>query len=820
VLSRGARGAQHAAVVVLGFSALFALLFSPVLGTGGLLGTTDAVIYYYPAWATHHFGWTPNLYAGYPVQGDPQAMFWYPLTWATRALGVARDGAGTGGWNVFVVSAYVLAASFAYGYAYRLTASRYAACVAGLAYGMSGFAIAHLDHVSIIHTLAWAPLVVWALEEQRSCANARWLAVGAFGVGSAALAGHPQTFAYLLGIAFAYVLVRGKGAEVGRTRYTLGAVACFALGAALAAAMLVPMFELAEQSLRGAMTRESFFLYALDWAQLPQLILPYVFGGAVAVAGDTLGLPYFGPGIPGEVIGFAGVVPLALAGLACFLFLGGRSSARDSVVLARFWAGVAVVSLLLALGDHAWLSEPLFYLPGYNRFRIPTRHLFELSLALAMLAALGIAALEGVTAERRRQLTRWAALLGVATMLAASASFAIAAREGVFAEQMYRAGVTSDEAMPWLNPGVLVQAAAAVLALATLFAWGHRGTRLASVALVVTVALDLGSYAAFAGWRMSARPGESIAMPTALEPLRAELASTGQRLTALTFDAPNASAPPNRNDLWEIPGALGYGPLPLADYAKLLGLSSAHFADPGELARVLGTQDRSLDVLATRYVLVPDDTATSSTRARRAELLRPTREGVPQWGSIRDFLARTPRWSRGPGLPGTAVYENSRAQPRAWVVGDVAVASQQQSREVIRTGKLANGTRFDPAALALVEEPVPGRRVCTSDCGAAEIVRIEDREVIVQATATGDAFLVLADVHYPGWRVWVDDEPAKLYRTNSCLRGVALPSGTHVVRFGFEPTSFKVGAALSAASMLALAGLLLVSWAQSSRRTD
>jgi uncharacterized membrane protein YfhO len=99
-------------------------------------------------------------------------------------------------------------------------------------------------------------------------------------------------------------------------------------------------------------------------------------------------------------------------------------------------------------------------------------------------------------------------------------------------------------------------------------------------------------------------------------------------------------------------------------------------------------------------------------------------------------------------------------------------------------------------------------------------VRVDDRVVVVHATAPRDAFLVLSDTYYPGWRASIDGVPVPLYRTNACIRGVALPAGTHEVRFAFEPVSFRVGAGLSLASLSVLAVVLFRGRSQSARRTD
>jgi hypothetical protein len=107
---------------------------------------------------------------------------------------------------------------------------------------------------------------------------------------------------------------------------------------------------------------------------------------------------------------------------------------------------------------------------------------------------------------------------------------------------------------------------------------------------------------------------------------------------------------------------------------------------------------------------------------------------------------------------------------------------------------------FDPAGALLLEEPAPpapGREAR----GAASIERYDPDRVVVRASVEGDAFLLLADAWYPGWRVSVDGAPAKLYRADYAFRGVFLGPGEHVVDFRFEPRSFRVGAAVSCLSL-------------------
>jgi hypothetical protein len=52
---------------------------------------------------------------------------------------------------------------------------------------------------------------------------------------------------------------------------------------------------------------------------------------------------------------------------------------------------VAIVGLLLALGGSLPALAALVYrVPGFNQFRVPARHLMEVSLAVSVLAAFGM----------------------------------------------------------------------------------------------------------------------------------------------------------------------------------------------------------------------------------------------------------------------------------------------------------------------------------------------------------------------------------------------------------------------------------------------
>ena len=78
----------------------------------------------------------------------------------------------------------------------------------------------------------------------------------------------------------------------------------------------------------------------------------------------------------------------------------------------------------------------------------------------------------------------------------------------------------------------------------------------------------------------------------------------------------------------------------------------------------------------------------------------------------------------------------------------------------------------------------------------------------VATRTTEPRLLVASEMYYPGWRAYVDGVETPIVRTNYVFRGVVVPSGQHVVRFAYLPSSVLTGAAVSSLALI-VAGLLL-----------
>ena len=71
-------------------------------------------------------------------------------------------------------------------------------------------------------------------------------------------------------------------------------------------------------------------------------------------------------------------------------------------------------------------------------------------------------------------------------------------------------------------------------------------------------------------------------------------------------------------------------------------------------------------------------------------------------------------------------------------------------------------------------------------------------------------FAVFSEVYYPyGWNAYVDGKKVDYCKTNYVLRGLSLPAGQHLVKFIFEPASFKKGVTIAYIASFLILILLL-----------
>jgi hypothetical protein len=574
--------ARHAFFVLLFFSILFTIFFSPVLFYDSLLtpqgpGLGDGLLYHLTFFQSHKVLWDPLLATGYPMMADPQVMTWYPPSVLLSLI--------PGAWNAFVVSAYVMAGCFTYGYVYTLTESRLSSLVSGITYSMCGFMFAHLGHTAIIHAAVWLPLIVWSLECLRRKGTRGWLLVGSLAVACNVLAGHMQIVVYSLAVSAAYAIVMGWTAPVGRRRFYLLSICALLLGLGLSALQLLPTAELATLSTRTDFLFSDFISYSLPLKQIPLLLFPAAFGG-LPHYGTT---PYFGEWNLTELTGYVGLLPLLLAAVGFFV------SRRKAVSI--FWAAVGITAFLLALGNLTPLASLAYHLPVINRFRAPARHLFEAAFAVSVLAGFGAHAI--LKREVPRRLLSVTIAAG-ASVLGAGVLVMLSSKMSRYA---FSKGVAHLDALPWSNAAVGAPLLVFLAAVGVMLYYSREpASPFRRGLLLAVLVIDLAGFGWFYSWHDFAAPKAVLNPPAAAAKYRDLLGASHQRMLSVrgTMAAPD-EFPPNLSRLWDVPNATVYGPLTLS---RLMQLSS--MLQDGSIASTWKhADDQSLNVLAVRYVFLP-----------------------------------------------------------------------------------------------------------------------------------------------------------------------------------------------------------------------
>ena len=146
------------------------------------------------------------------------------------------------------------------------------------------------------------------------------------------------------------------------------------------------------------------------------------------------------------------------------------------------------------------------------------------------------------------------------------------------------------------------------------------------------------------------------------------------------------------------------------------------------------------------------------------------------------------------------IYRNLDNLPRAYMVGrsDV-IADDAVAIETMRDDS------FDPSRAVLLHAG-EGHDYGWAGLAPVEIESYSASHIVLHSDSPSPGYVVLTDADYPGWVATVDGAPVPIQRANVMFRAIEAPAGRHEIVFRYEPSSFRIGAAIS----LGTASLLLV----------
>ncbi|MDX2137212.1 MAG: hypothetical protein SF123_03885 [Chloroflexota bacterium] len=411
---------------------------------------------------------------------------------------------------------------------------------------------------------------------------------------------------------------------------------------------------------------------------------------------------------------------------------------------AWFWGIAALVALLWSFGGNS-LLYPILYnlLPGAYFFRGQERAALIVAISLAVLAGMGIIQLATWDAMRdHTELLRLRLWLSRAFVgIGAVAALVMVAWIGN--RDGYGAFI------PYFALSTIV---AGILSLLLPAATTRRAALFAIAALLVFELFTVNMNA------------DAVYDPV---PPAQQVAFTPPPLVALA--TADAADPPYRVD-----GFRGLG----GNYGSLYGLADIHGISPLWLgsahALIEGDvpDERSWELFAVRYVFTDwNELPVPSTIVGR---------GSDAYGEINLHLLDNPR-------------------PFALLVSNYELVADDAAARV-----RLHDPAFSPRSTILLnrdagiaEQPVQSGRALTTSYAP------EDFTISVSTPVS--AILSVAHVEYPGWRATLNDQPATILRAYGGLMAVVVPAGeSQIVRFTYEPLTYRVGALISLAAWTSL----------------
>ena len=73
--------------------------------------------------------------------------------------------------------------------------------------------------------------------------------------------------------------------------------------------------------------------------------------------------------------------------------------------------------------------------------------------------------------------------------------------------------------------------------------------------------------------------------------------------------------------------------------------------------------------------------------------------------------------------------------------------------------------------------------------------------------------MFLSETYDPGWRAFINDSEAKIFKTNYLYQSILLPSGQNGITFKYDPFSFRMGKRLFYLGFVVLTIGFVVSYA-------
>lgn len=666
--------------------------------------------------------WNPYSFSGTPLFANIQSGALYPLNILFWILPFSQA------WSVLVYVQPLLAGLFTYFYLRNINMSERASFLGGLAFAFSGFMVSWMEWNTLGHTALWLPLILLAKDKLIIKKTWAWAITLIFAESSMLLAGHLQTALYVVVFSSLYLWVKiwihakthQKTIWQNRIFFTFtGSIVLLITSVQWWPALKFILLSAREFDLAN-WNRSDWFI---PWRHLVQFIAPDFYGNPAT--GNYVGVWNYG-----EFIGYIALFPLLMAVFALI-------ARRDKKTL--FFGGGLLGAIIMATPNGLSRLPYLLNLPLISTMQ-PSRIMVIIDFCLAVLAAFGLDYIVKPEKLREKRIVRML-MFGLLTIVVIWGFVLLSIRWGIAKEVLNSAIAGRNLILP---TGFFFISMFGIFGLSRFALKNRLMTRICIIILLSMTIFDL--YRFFAKFTPFTSFSLLYQKTQTIEFLQENLGHYRLMTTDRRLIPPNVSA------YYNLATVDGYDPLYLKNYAELMAFWTRNEPDisPASFNRIVTPENPDsfmTDLLGVKYVL-------SLTELNSPKLKLALVEGQ------------------------TRVYENTSVYPRVFLAENVKV---RNSRQEIAEAMFSN--QRDLSKTAFIQNQIEVGNGVIGIHEMAVITKYEPNLIQIAVETDKPRLLVLTDIYYPEWKVFVTGVESKIVEVDLALRGVEVPSGESLVEF-------------------------------------
>lgn len=756
------------------------LYFLPMLSSRNIFVERDLAAFFIPPrylWVSMVKSfelplWNPHNYSGIPLLATLQPGIFYPphLLYLILPFNVA--------WNWVIILHFFFSGLATYTLLRYLRVSKAGAIVGATIFMLSGYLIS--IHNLLTHLLAvpWFPLVIVSFLKYFETANIKHIIICSILLAIQFFAGAPE---------ISIVTVMALCALTVDPRYFLPlhsppipslpkrarawgvTIVLFLL---LSSIQLLPFLELKAHSIRaGGLSYPEAITWSFAWRDFIQFFVPDAFGYFTSSKKYWSNQSWL-------LTLYWGITPFVLSS---FYFVSGD---RKWPVFVSLMA----VCLILALGGNTPLYRILYHVPPFNSIRYPVKFIFLFIFLVSLTAGLGFDAVrKGISDGSRRvqRLVSFFFYFGFVFVILWGLFNLYGKAVARFFESMGLVPESYNE--PAINIHNIKRFLLFSFSFCTMLLvfMRTRFKKAASFALALLVGLDIFlanmGYYTSGSWKFyidTNKWGEHTFL--------GKMSSAGETeryfVTFKTLGEFN-HFPYDRAIL--APPYAGIFGLYAFGGAEVLRINNYEmFSNLLKDSPTIEAGKKYLDVSGVRYVI-----SAFQVDDKDFELLHSLEAGQKK----------------------AYLYAYKRFRGRFLLYGKIRMAKDhREALAMIR----------DPSLDLTKELVIIAKEPLNPDTGALDgevkLVSYRANALSLRCRTNRDSFLYVSDVHYPGWKAYVNSNQVALHQANLAFRAVLVPAGTHTVSFVYRPMSFSVGCFLTTLGVLL--SLFLFLWGNRRRK--